>query len=31
MITILLFTVLERIKMSDYNTVVYRVAEDKDD
>ena len=31
MITILLFTVLERIKMSDYNTFVYRVGEDKDD
>ena len=26
-----LFTVLERIKMTDYNTFVYRVGEDKDD
>ena len=25
------FTVLERIKMTDYNTFVYRVGEDKDD
>ena len=27
----ILFTVLERIKMTDYNTFVYRVGEDKDD
>ena len=30
MITILLFTVLERIKMTEYNTFVYRVEEDND-
>ena len=27
----ILFTVLERIKMTDYNIFVYRVGEDKDD
>ena len=31
MITILLFTVLERIKMTDYNTFLCRVGEDKHD
>ena len=30
-IIIFLFTVLERKKMTDYNTFVYRVGEDKDD
>ena len=31
MITILLFNVLWRIKLTDYNTFVYRVGEDKHD
>ena len=31
MITILLFTVLERLNTTDYNTFAYRVGEDKDD
>ena len=31
MITILLITVLESIKMTDYNTVDYRLGEEKDD
>ena len=31
LIIILLFTVLERIKISDYNMLVYPVGEDKDD
>ena len=30
-VTIPLFTVLERRNTTDYNTVVYRVGEDKDD
>ena len=31
MITILLFIVLEGLKMTDYNIFVYRVGEDNDD